>query len=103
MQKKIIAILLALVILSSMAIVAGQVNAQTTSTNARPIKIGLVAPVSKSPVGQDMNRAAELAVQQINDAGGIYVSEWNTNVNIDLVLADTIDDSPGNAVSGVTR
>jgi branched-chain amino acid transport system substrate-binding protein len=103
MQKKIIATLLALIIISSIAIAVGQANAQMTSTNARSIKIGLVAPVTKSPVGQDMNRAAELAVKQINDAGGVYVSEWNTNVNIEIVLADTIDDSPGNAVNPVTR
>jgi branched-chain amino acid transport system substrate-binding protein len=50
-----------------------------------------------------MYRAAKLAVQEINDAGGVHVAEWNTNVNITIDLVDTIDDSPGNAVSPVTR
>jgi ABC-type branched-subunit amino acid transport system substrate-binding protein len=50
-----------------------------------------------------MERAARLAVQEINDAGGIYVSSWNTKVNITLVLADTVNDAPANAVTPVTR
>ena len=75
----------------------------TPSPEARNIRIGLVAPISKSPVGQDMDRAAQLAVDEINNAGGIYVAAWNTKVNITLVIADTIDDAPGNAVTPVTR
>ena len=67
----------------------------------RPIKIGLVAPISNSPIGQDMERAARMAVDEINNAGGIYVREWNTKVNITLVIADTINDAPANAVTPV--
>jgi branched-chain amino acid transport system substrate-binding protein len=103
MQRKILAVILALIVLSSVAVVTGQANAQTASSDARNIKIGLVAPVSKSPVGQDMERAAQLAVKEINDAGGVYVAEWNTNVDIEIVLADTVDGAPGNAVAPVTR
>jgi len=73
------------------------------SPDARNIRIGLVAPISGSPIGQDMERAARMAVQEINDAGGIYVSAWNTKVNITLVIADTINDAPANAVTPVTR
>jgi len=73
------------------------------SPDARNIKIGLVAPISGSPIGQDMERAARMAVQEINDAGGIYVSAWNTKVNITLVIADTINDAPANAVTPITR
>ena len=36
------------------------------------IKIGLVAPY-QIPVGQDMDRAARMAVEEINAMGGIYV------------------------------
>ena len=102
MQKKFIATILTLIILSSALATIGPVLAQTSS-NARPIKIGLVAPVSKSPVGQDMQRAADLAVEEINDAGGVYVAEWGTNVDIEIVLADTVDAAPANAVPPVTR
>ena len=48
-----------------------------------------------------MERAAEMAVEEINDAGGVYVSEWNTKVNITLIHADTVNDAPGNAVTPV--
>ena len=102
MQKKILSGLIIFIIVSSVGLVTAQA-ASTPSPNARDIKIGLVAPVAKSPVGADMYRAAQLAVKEINDAGGIHVAEWNTNVNITLDLADTIDDAPGNAVSPVTR
>jgi branched-chain amino acid transport system substrate-binding protein len=100
MQKKILAVIIALIILTSIGTAAAQT---TTSSNAHSIKIGLVAPVAKSPVGTDMYRAAQLAVKEINDAGGVYVAAWNTNVSITLDLADTVDDAPGNAVTPVTR
>ena len=101
MQKKILAVIIALIIVTSIGAAAGQVP--QASSDARSIVVGLVAPVSKSPVGQDMYRAAQLAVKEINDAGGVHVADWNTNVNITLDLADTIDDAPGNAVTPVNR
>jgi branched-chain amino acid transport system substrate-binding protein len=104
MQKKIVMIL-AVVIIVLIAITAYTALGPlaTPSPEARAIKIGLVAPVSGSPVGQDMERAARMAVDEINNAGGIYVSAWNTKVNITLIIADTINDAPGNAVTPVTR
>ena len=48
-----------------------------------------------------MERAARMAVNEINNAGGIYVKEWNSKVNITFVLADTINDAPANAVTPV--
>ncbi len=53
--------------------------------------------------GQDINRAAQLATDEINAQGGIYVKDWNTKVKVDLVLADTIDDAAGNTAAPVTR
>ncbi len=50
-----------------------------------------------------MSRAAQMAVDEINKAGGVYVSSWNTKVNITLNTYDTIDDAPGNAVTPVTQ
>lgn len=103
MQKKRAAILgiIIVVIIVVAAFAATQLNT-VPSPDARPIKIGLVACLQKAE-GNDMNQAAQLAVQQINDAGGIYVSEWNTKVQVQLVVADTQDDSAGNAVEPVTR
>ena len=101
MQKKlIVAIVVAIVAVA--AIVAGWQLTQLPSAEARPIKIGLVACYEKAE-GQDMDRAAKLAVKEINDAGGVYVAEWHTSVQIDLVIADTEDDTPGKAVAPVTR
>jgi ABC-type branched-subunit amino acid transport system substrate-binding protein len=48
-----------------------------------------------------MERAAQMAVDEINNAGGILVQEWNTKVNITLVRANTINDAPANAVTPV--
>jgi branched-chain amino acid transport system substrate-binding protein len=102
LQKKILAIIVVAVIIIA-AFAALQLAPKAPSAEARNIKIGLVAPVSGSPIGQDMERAARMAVQEINDAGGIYVSGWNTKVNITLIIADTINDAPGNAVTPVTK
>jgi branched-chain amino acid transport system substrate-binding protein len=103
LQRKILAIII-VVIVAVAAIAAYQIvpKTQTPSTEARNIKIGLVAPLSTS-IGQDMQNAAQMAVKEINDAGGIYVSEWNTKVNITLVTANTIDDAPGNAKTPVVQ
>ncbi len=72
------------------------------STETRSIKIGLVAPYNL-PVGQDMDRAARMAVKEINDAGGVYVAEWDEKVPIELVIADTESASPDVGVTVVTR
>ncbi len=101
MQKKlIVAIIVAIVAVA--VIVASWQLTQLPSPEARPIKIGLVACYEKAE-GQDMDRAAKLAVKEINDAGGVYVAEWHTSVQIELVIADTEDDTPGKAVGPVTR
>ena len=101
MQKKLLAVIIAVIIVVA-AVAAIQLIKPAPSAEARNIKIGLVAPMSTS-IGQDMANAAEMAVKEINDAGGVYISEWNTNVNITIVTADTINDAPANAVTPVTR
>jgi branched-chain amino acid transport system substrate-binding protein len=103
LQKKILAIIVAVIIIVSVIAAIQLVSKPEPSPDARNIRIGLVAPISGSPIGQDMERAARMAVQEINDAGGIYVAEWNTKVNITLVIADTINDAPANAVTPVKR
>ena len=102
MQRKILAIIVVVIIIIS-AIAAVELSSKPApSAEARNIKIGLVAPMSTS-IGQDMFNAATLAVNEINNAGGIYVSDWNTKVNITLVSANTIDDAPGNAKTPVVQ
>jgi branched-chain amino acid transport system substrate-binding protein len=104
LQKKILTIIVVVIIaVAAIAAIATQLTPKAASPDARDIKIGLVAPISGSPIGQDMERAARLAVKEINDAGGIYVSSWNTKVNLTLVIADTVNDAPANAVTPVTR
>mgnify|MGYP001072874004 CR=1 FL=1 len=103
-NKKILAVLAAVIVVAAVLVAVWQLYLipLSPSPEARPIKIGLVAPLSR-PVGPDMDRAAKMAVDEINNAGGIYVAEWHTKVNITLVTADTVDDSPGKAVAPVTR
>ncbi len=102
MQRKILAIIVVVIIVIA-AVAAVELSSKPApSGEARNIKIGLVAPMSTS-IGQDMYNAATLAVNEINNAGGIFVSDWNTKVNITLVTANTIDDAPGNAKTPVVQ
>jgi branched-chain amino acid transport system substrate-binding protein len=98
LNKKILAIIVVVIII----VAAVAAIEALPKSSAKTIKIGLVAPMSTS-IGTDMQRAAEMAVKEINDAGGVYVSSWGTNATITLVTADTIDDSPGKAVEPVTK
>ena len=101
MQKKLlIVIIVAIVVVAG--VVAGWQLTQVPSAEARPIKMGLVAG-GQLAEGQDMDRAAKLAVKEINDAGGVYVSEWHTSVEIELVSIDTVDDSNSKSVGPVTQ
>jgi branched-chain amino acid transport system substrate-binding protein len=103
LQKKILAIIVVIIIIVAIVAAIQLSMNPVPSADARNIRIGLVAPISGSPIGQDMERAARMAVDEINNAGGIHVSGWNTKVNITLVIADTVNDAPTNAVTPVTR
>ena len=72
------------------------------SAEAMNIKMGIVAGM-KTVEGQDIERAAKLAIDEINNAGGIWVDEWHTKVNITFVLVDTVDDAAGSTAGPVTR
>jgi branched-chain amino acid transport system substrate-binding protein len=97
-KKMIILGLIAIVIIAVSAFVA-----LTQFTQASPkIKIGLVACLQR-PEGDDMQRAAQLAVKEINAAGGIYVKDWGRKAQIELVVADTKDDTAANSVDPVKR
>jgi branched-chain amino acid transport system substrate-binding protein len=102
LQRKILAIIVVVIVIIA-AVAAVELSSKPApSAEARAIKIGLVAPMSTS-IGQDMFNAATLAVNEINNAGGIYISGWNTKVNITLVSVNTIDDAPGNAKTPVVQ
>jgi len=84
-------------------VVAGAVAVwQLMSASEEVIKIGLVAPLG-IPVGQDMDRAAKMAVEEINADGGIYVESLGKNLTIELVTANTENANPSVAITEVTR
>ncbi len=83
-------------------VVAGSVAVWQLMPTEESIKIGLVAPY-QIPVGQDMDRAAKMAVEEINAAGGIYVSSLGKSLPIELVFADTENANPDVAITAVTR
>jgi branched-chain amino acid transport system substrate-binding protein len=101
MQKSLIIIIVVAIVVVAGVVAAWQLT-QVPSAEARKIKIGLVAG-GQLAEGQDMDRAAKLAVKEINDAGGVYVSEWHTSVEIELVPIDTENDSPDKSLGPVTQ
>jgi len=85
------------------AVVAGALIYIYVIPREQKIKVGLVAPYDIS-VGEDMDRAAKMAVEEINEDGGIFVEELNKSLKIQLVKVDTGDDSSGpDAKAAVTR
>ncbi len=104
MNKRILAAIIVVIIVVAAFVAVWQMNllAPATSAQARNIKMGIVAGM-QTVEGQDIDRAAQLAIDEINAAGGVMVSEWNTKVKIDLVLVDTVDDAAGSTTGPVTR
>jgi branched-chain amino acid transport system substrate-binding protein len=104
MNKKILAVIAVVIIIAAVFVAMWQLNvfAPAPSAEARNIKIGIVAGM-QTVEGQDIERAARLAIDEINAEGGIWVDEWHTKVKIDLVLADTVDDAAGSTAGPVTR
>ena len=103
MNKKILAVIIVVIIAVSAVAAIELTTKPAPSADARNVNIGLVAPLSTS-IGQDMLKAAQMAVNEINNGGGISVSGWNTNVNVTLVTVDTGKDTvPADAVTAVTK
>jgi branched-chain amino acid transport system substrate-binding protein len=119
MNKKILAVILAVIIVVAASVALWQVSLNqpspspspssstppTTSTpspEARNIKIGVVAGM-QTVEGQDIERAAQMAIDEINAQGGVWVQEWNTKVQIEKVLVDTVNDAAGSTAAPVTR
>ena len=104
MNKRILAAVVIVIIIAAAFVALWQLNvfAPPPSAEARNIKIGIVAGM-QTVEGQDIERAAQLAIEEINAEGGIWVEEWHTKVKIDLVLVDTVDDAAGSTAGPVTR
>ena len=68
------------------------------------ILIGLVAPLTgpASTTGNDMLEAAELAVEEINAQGGVYVKEYDRKLPLKLYKGDTETSTEG-GVKAVTK
>jgi branched-chain amino acid transport system substrate-binding protein len=102
MQKKLLAVIIAVIIVVA-AVAAIQLSTNPTpSAEARNIKIGVVAGM-RTVEGQDIERAAKMAIDEINAQGGVQVNEWNTKVDLEMVLVDTVDDAAGSTAGPVTR
>ncbi len=104
MNKRILALLVVVIIIIAAFAALWQLNvfSPAPSAEARDIKIGVVAGM-KNPDGQDIDRAAQLAIEEINAQGGVWVDEWHTRVNMTHVLVDTADDASGSTNGPVTR
>ena len=98
-NNKIIAAVVIVIVVVAASVAAWQF---LLAPSEQTIKIGLVAPY-QIPVGEDMDRAARMAVEEINDAGGIYVADLDAYLKIELVIADTENANPEVAVTAVTR
>ena len=104
MNRRILGALIVVIIVAAAFVALWQFNvfAPAPSAEARNIKIGIVAGM-QTVEGQDIDRAAQLAIDEINAQGGVWVEEWHTKVNLELVLVDTVDDAAGNTKAPVTR
>jgi branched-chain amino acid transport system substrate-binding protein len=100
-NKRILGLLVIVIVVVAVAVAVWQMT-PAPSAEARNIKIGIVAGM-QTVEGQDIERAAKLAIDEINAAGGVWVEEWHTKVKIDFVLVDTADDLPGSTAAPVTR
>jgi ABC-type branched-subunit amino acid transport system substrate-binding protein len=104
MNKRILGAIIVVIIVAAAFVALWQFNVfvPAPSAEARNIKVGIVAGM-QTVEGQDINRAAQLAIDEINAQGGIWVEEWHTKVNLELVLVDTVDDAAQSTTSPMTR
>ena len=99
MNKRIVAVVAIVIVIVAAFVALWQLNVFAPT---QTIKIGIVAGM-QTVEGQDIERAAELAIDEINAAGGVWVEDLQKNLNIELVLVDTVDDAAGSTAGPVTR
>jgi branched-chain amino acid transport system substrate-binding protein len=104
MNNRILAALVIVIVAIAAVVALWQLNvfAPAPSALARPLKIGIVAGMQRAD-GQDIDRAARLAIDEINAQGGVWVDEWHTKVLLDPITVDTADDAAGSTAGPVTR
>jgi branched-chain amino acid transport system substrate-binding protein len=98
MNKRILAAVAIVIIVVAAFVALWQLN---VFAPAQTIKIGVVAGMQTAE-GQDIQRAAQLAIDEINAAGGVYVADLDKTLKMELVLVDTINEG-GDTASPVTR
>jgi branched-chain amino acid transport system substrate-binding protein len=101
-NTKLVAAVVIVIIVVAGAVAVWQFMPAPSDEGRTSIKIGLVAPLS-IPVGQDMDRAAEMAAEEINDNGGIYVESLGKSLPVEIVIANTETANPEVAGTEVTR
>src|SRR3990170_9001650 len=99
MNKRILVAIVVVIVVAAVLVAAWQLN---LFTPAQTIKIGVVAGM-QTVEGQDIERAARLAIDEINAAGGVRVEHLGKNLTMELVLVDTVDDGASSTAGPVTR
>ncbi len=99
MNKRLVAVVAIVIVIAAAFVALWQLNLFAPT---QTIKIGIVAGM-QTVEGQDIERAAELAIDEINAAGGVWVEDLQKNLNMELVLVDTVDDAAGSTAGPVTR
>ena len=74
-------------------------SAAASGAASGPVKIGLLAPITGDVAadGEEMQRGAQMAVDEINAAGGV------NGVQLELVVADAVNLQPDAVTSAVQR
>ncbi|HXW98457.1 MAG TPA: ABC transporter substrate-binding protein [Methanomicrobiales archaeon] len=100
LNYRIYALILAIV-LAGVVLLAGCTQ---TAQQAGTIKIGVVASLTGpvSNLGNGMYDSAQVAANEINAAGGVYVKEYGRKVNITLIPGDD-QSTPAGGQTAVTK
>jgi branched-chain amino acid transport system substrate-binding protein len=86
------------------AFLAGCTQQQAATTSAQPLKIGVVASMTgpSSTTGKGMWQSAQLAADEINANGGVYIKSLGKKVPVQLVLGDDASTREG-GMAAVTK
>ena len=95
--------ILLVVLLLATVLLAGCTQ-QQQQAQPQEVKIGAVVSLTGagSNVGKHMKQAAELAVEEINANGGVYVKQYDKKLPVKLIVADD-ETKPDSAVKAVTK
>src|SRR5690242_3452269 len=104
MRKRLMLIVAAMLVVSAVAITRVPAAAQTEAAEPAPksILIGAVVPLTGAFAGggAQVKRGYELAIKDINDAGGVMVAKYGTKIPLEMKLLDDASD-PTKTVSNM--